>query len=254
MFKQATSGLGQEAEKISTLHSSSLLALLYFSNVTKESPLYIDGIGYTKVWFEVKNKVFDKPSNIDVVLGNEDEDLLFIESKFTEYLFPDNSSFAKKYLNFYANILPRIEGYPLRMLYPRKYDGKDGMGLEASSDAKLYSHLYMNGIKQCFSHLIGLCQGPDDDSCLQWGKFKGKIRFATILFYFPGDEFRAYRDFYSNTVGRITATDLKASIATIPEIKDNHTDHIEVAPAVYLYQDVFKDFELPKNIKKYYDL
>ena len=182
------------------------------------------------------------------------EILLFIESKFTEYLFPDNSSFAKKYLNFYANILPRIEGYPLRMLYPRKYDGKDGMGLEASSDAKLYSHLYMNGIKQCFSHLIGLCQGPDDDSCLQWGKFKGKIRFATILFYFPGDEFRAYRDFYSNTVGRITATDLKASIATIPEIKDNHTDHIEVAPAVYLYQDVFKDFELPKNIKKYYDL
>lgn len=47
-FGQACSGFGREERRIATLHSSSLCALLFFYNVTKEHPLkfseYITGI------------------------------------------------------------------------------------------------------------------------------------------------------------------------------------------------------------------
>lgn len=150
LYRQAVSGSGKEEEKITTLHSSSLLALLCFANITEENPLRIAGTKYTKVWLEVKNRVFDNPSNIDIVLGNGGSDLLFIESKFTEYLTPANKAFAKKYFNFYQNILPMIDGFPLQMVYPRPYNQEDGMGLKCSSDAKLYSHLYMDGHQTMF--------------------------------------------------------------------------------------------------------
>ena len=85
-FNEATFGQGNEINRILTLHSSALLALLCFSHVSEENPLFIDGIRYNERWFEIKNKVFNKPSSIDVVLKNTDGDILFIESKFTEYL------------------------------------------------------------------------------------------------------------------------------------------------------------------------
>lgn len=46
-----------------------------FYNVSKETPFYIDINGkeheYTEVFFEVKNKVITRPSNMDVVLVNK---------------------------------------------------------------------------------------------------------------------------------------------------------------------------------------
>ena len=41
-FGQACSGSGQEERRISTLHSSSLCALLFFYNVTEKHPLKIE--------------------------------------------------------------------------------------------------------------------------------------------------------------------------------------------------------------------
>ena len=90
LFEAATSGDGNEKSRILTLHSSSLLAFLCFNGVANH-PITIDGIVYDEVMFEVKNDVIDaslgKPSNIDVLLmGDNRKKLLFLESKFTEYL------------------------------------------------------------------------------------------------------------------------------------------------------------------------
>ena len=83
-FKQAISGDGNELLKMDAVKSSSLCALLFFYNVgkDKEHQLIINGITYTKSFFEYKNKVYQKPSNMDVVLTNDDGDVLFIECKF----------------------------------------------------------------------------------------------------------------------------------------------------------------------------
>lgn len=100
-YLQATSGDGQEARRIRTLHSSSLLCLLCFYGVSEERPLnlIVEGrqVRFTSSQFEVKNPVGtdetgkEHNSNMDVVLYGKDSQngkkvILFLESKFSEYL------------------------------------------------------------------------------------------------------------------------------------------------------------------------
>ena len=257
-YEQVVSGVGKEGFKIKTLHSSSLLALLCFSNVSRSNCLKIGGKIYNKVRFEVKNNVFNNPSNIDVVLQNDETgDLLFLESKFTEYLSPDNKAFAKEYLNFYLKILPMIEGLPLQMVYPRKYGGVDGMGLKPTSEGSLYSYLYMDGIKQCFSHIIGICQGPSENEKFKWGKFSNSsIKFGSILYKISGASFMAYRDFYSRTIGKIDSNILRETFVNLKEIENNFADRIEILPNILTYQNLVKENPnwLNENVKIFYDL
>ena len=106
-FEQAISGDGQEIARILTLHSSSLLSLMNFWQVSESNPLIHKGVEYTKVYFERKNNVIPgrKPSNIDIVLVSRDgETILFLESKFTEYLKPGKTWVAEAYLPFYKRI------------------------------------------------------------------------------------------------------------------------------------------------------
>ena len=95
-FKQAVSGSGNELLKIDSMKSSSLLAFLFFQNVNKELKIKIKDEYYSIVKFEFKNKVFNGPSNIDVVLENE-KSILFVECKFTEYLTPSTVDIRKPY-------------------------------------------------------------------------------------------------------------------------------------------------------------
>ena len=101
-YKMAVGGSGNEGDKITTLHSSSLCALLHFYNVEKHA-LTLEfktknnkngeikrRVRFTKSVFEFKSPVIDNPSNMDVVLIGKDETsnedvVLFLESKFAEY-------------------------------------------------------------------------------------------------------------------------------------------------------------------------
>lgn len=92
-FQMACSGTGDELKKITTLHSSSLCALLFFFNVDNKK-LVIPSLSeyeFTESYFEFKNKVIRSPSNIDVVLLGKNiktgkKVILFLESKFSEYI------------------------------------------------------------------------------------------------------------------------------------------------------------------------
>lgn len=92
-FQMACSGTGDELKKITTLHSSSLCALLFFFNVDNKK-LVIRSLSeyeFTESYFEFKNKVIRSPSNIDVVLLGKNiktgkKVILFLESKFSEYI------------------------------------------------------------------------------------------------------------------------------------------------------------------------
>lgn len=94
-FQMACSGTGDELKKITTLHSSSLCALLFFFNVNnKKLVITIPSLGdyeFTESYFEFKNKVIGYPSNIDVVLLGKNINtgknvIFFLESKFSEYI------------------------------------------------------------------------------------------------------------------------------------------------------------------------
>ena len=72
-FEMAISGDGQEVKRISTLHSSSLAALLLLYSISKNNPLKCELEGkkyeFNNCYFEVKTNVKDDHfSNMDVVL------------------------------------------------------------------------------------------------------------------------------------------------------------------------------------------
>lgn len=124
LFASATSGDGNELSRILTLHSSSLLAFLCFSHINKDCPIKICDTEYVEVLFEVKNDVIDpslgKPSNIDVVLLNEDRsEILFLESKFTEYLNGGRAYLSPERYEKFFNHLLKSRGATFNFKLPR---------------------------------------------------------------------------------------------------------------------------------------
>lgn len=173
-FAMAVTGSGQEIHKISTLHSSSLCALLHFYNVTDKNPLVLDlalsdlitdnkkrTVKFTKSFFEYKSPVINKPhpSNMDVVLIGEDEEthediVFFLESKFSEYYLyasKQSGNISKKYLSHkYSE--------PLLFNFLRSLTGLQIVHIN-DGNFKLVSGaepFYIDGIKQMISHYTGI--------------------------------------------------------------------------------------------------
>ena len=163
-FEMAISGDGQEVKRISTLHSSSLAALLLLYSVSEKNKLKctLDGKAYTfqDCFFEVKTNVKDSHfSNMDIVLvgkNSEGRDVLFfLESKFSEYLYPgmcNNISFS--YKEEYEK-LGLFGDNAIQGLLIQDGIGKDNLKclqIKSSSDEPQYC----SGIKQMISHYIGV--------------------------------------------------------------------------------------------------
>jgi hypothetical protein len=159
-FTEAISGDGKEEKRILTLHSSSLCALLHFYN---PAGLQISlGNGKTMYVcsssFEYKNCVFinekgkrqERPSNIDLVLyGFTIEDkvdcILFLESKYSEYMKPSNGIYAERYTPLVDQFFGSLSA--LKIIKKEK-----GISLFIDDGRK---HYY-GGIKQMVAHLQGI--------------------------------------------------------------------------------------------------
>lgn len=159
-FRMSCSGTGDELKKITTMHSSSLCALLFFYNVSNSNPLEIPGLeGYifNKSYFEFKNKVIGYPSNIDVVLLGKNKEgkkvIFFVESKFSEYITGitkanNKYEIGKSYFKedcfskpIYSKILEELK-----------------ITLETGKTYSLIpsENKYVEGIKQIISHYYGI--------------------------------------------------------------------------------------------------
>ena len=62
-FKQAINGAGQEWNELNVFHSSSLLALLCFYNVSKENPLSVETISFEKEPESARKRSITTPSS-----------------------------------------------------------------------------------------------------------------------------------------------------------------------------------------------
>ena len=167
-FNMACSGTGEEINKITTLHSSSLCSLLFFFNVTESHPIRLPGLDnyvFTDSYFEYKNKVIGFPSNIDVVLLGKNERtkenvILFLESKFSEYITGVTKA-NKKYEIGKSYFDKDCVSEPI-------YDAliQDNF-FELEKGPKFYliarSEKYIEGIKQMISHYYGVRNFINDE-------------------------------------------------------------------------------------------
>lgn len=251
-FKQAVSGDGQELKRINVLHSSSLIALLCFYNVTKDNPLMWDinsrKICFIESKFEQKNYVAEgHDSNMDVVLEGYYVDskkpvVLFLESKFSEYFACGQYKGISK--NAYADIYKKLDG----KLGPLQIDGLD----EDTETLTLYSELsahYCGGIKQMISHYQGIVRGilAGKNRTNTYSEYD--IYLAEILFSFTFDtekgvkgKLKDYEELY-----KILAKELN-------ELQKDNL-RFNVVNKAFTYSKVFRDnkeFQLNRQVRKLY--
>ncbi len=250
LFSMSISGSGNELSKVTTLHSSSLLALLFFSAVSKGNPIKIDKTTYTKVFFEVQNKVFpnasaqDKPSNIDIMLVSDDEKkLLFLESKFTEYIDHGKVEISDKYKNFYTTLfnLSPCTGLTL--------SGNEIVCKDTRNSQ------YIGGIKQMISHLIGLATEPLDEDIKKLIDNAESIILEEIVFDWQPKEFekyeRLYEKVFKNLDTEMLQDCLKDSGCDIEKIK-----RISVGKKLLTYKKLLQEnpeYQLSSVIKQFYN-
>lgn len=246
-YCMAISGDGQEYRRISTLHSSSLVALLCFYSLSKDHPLTmeIDGrkVEFYKSLFEQKNPI-DKEgqhnSNMDVALiGRNDAGesvILFLESKFSEYLTHgkyDQISFV--YDDIYHALI--ADGQPIRDLEIVR--GTETWSISAS---KGKPQQYCQGIKQMISHYLGIQNSFIEGD----GKNYDHIYLGEILFKFSEDvdkghkSYNSYVDLYKQLARKLNM--IKAE------------SKLKVLETSLSYQEVLCDFDLDQSVKKFYRL
>jgi len=165
-LKMFENGSGSELEdkktpaKAKAIDSSSMLSYNFFRYIDESHPLEIDEIEYDKVFFEVKLRTLktrSNPANIDVVLVSKDrKTILFIESKFLEYIESGSAFFSESYkkeVSYYS-------------YSDNKVDVKDL--LEISNNFVNKRGHYNYGIKQNICHLIGISNLKNSQAAQKW--------------------------------------------------------------------------------------
>lgn len=264
LFKAATSGDGDERSKIVTLHSSSLLAFLCFYDVSNH-PITIDKTEYNEVMFEVKNDVINaslgKPSNIDVLLmGENRKKLLFLESKFTEYLSGGKVFLSpERYKNFYDLLSEKLD-LPFKASFdkvnhkPDKSHSEPFVTEEYCLKTKERTSEYLGGIKQAFSHLLGIATGPANQQASENEAYKmsllenaEEIKFASIVFNCDNGKFKKYDKLYNSVFKNSDVIK-----ETIKEVLDKRELKLTIVPDLLQYHEVFQTNFLHEKVREFY--
>lgn len=263
LFDVATSGDGHEKARILTLHSSALLAFLCFNDVANH-PITIDRTVYDEVMFEVKNDVIHASggkSNIDVLLmGENRKKLLFLESKFTEYLAGGKVDLSpERYEKFYDILFKKctftFSSDLVDVLNKPDKTHKEPYTVEKirlSTGKKTTDHL--DGITQAFSHLLGLATGPArkqvqgneayDQSLLDNAS---EIKFASIVFNCNHEKFEKYNALYKSVFENSDA--IKEAIT---EVLNKRELNVIIVPQLLQYQEVFQHNYLSDKVRAFY--
>lgn len=266
-FDLATHGEGNEINRITTLHSSSLCALLCFYNIEEKNlEMMLNGKKFTAkhVYFEWENKVFNRNSSVDVVLFGECENekaVLFLESKYSEYTNPGVTHPSEQYLTEYSKFYNKEVFKEIGLSFDEKIkdvtseDNKGNKVIKRAFSIGYRNKMYAEGIKQMASHYIGINKLINEDSTIQkesqkqlWDEYKnGRIFLGEILFKFSNPKishyFDNYSDLYKKSCNKFALLEKKQSNKSI-EVLDN----------VLSYQEVFKRYDLDENVRKFYRL
>ena len=258
LFEAATSGNGNEKQKILTLHSSSLLAFLCFNDVAN-NPIKIDNTVYNEVMFEVKNNVINNSpgkSNIDVLLmGENRKKLLFLESKFTEYLSGGKVTLSPhRYEEFYSMLTEKNNfRFSAGYLPVNSKTDKSQKTQYALYKGKKTSE-YLEGIKQAFSHLLGIATGPakkqtkgNEDYTSSLLENADEIKFASIVFNCDNDKFEKYDDLYKSVFENSDVIK-----GTIKDVLKKRELKLTIVPHLLQYQEVFQANFPHEKVREFY--
>ena len=243
-YDQAVRGDGQEWRRITTLHSSSLTALLCFYSVSEDKPLMFPTphgiVRVTTAEFEVKNKIGNgHPSNMDIVLSGTYDDnsnkmvFILLECKFSEYLHLGQYSGIKNsvYGEIYSELCEAFDKMGLKTVEDKSDEGT----FTLTSKSGICRH-YTAGIKQMISHFMGANSFCNEHK-------KADVYLAELLFDFGQESSKWLNDY-------MTLYRQLSSALNLLEKPQN----LDICPEVLTYQDLLRGFALDSKVKEFYNL
>ncbi len=145
--------------KAKAIDSSSMLSYNFFRHISEDCPIEIDNIRYNRVIFEVMLSTLETsplPANIDVALISEDKKtVLFIESKFLEYLKNNSNTISDSYSDE-------------NKYYVDNGEVEDLLEMPKYFNDNLTNFIYRYGIKQNICHLIGISNLCHSEQAKDW--------------------------------------------------------------------------------------
>lgn len=246
-FRQVINGAGQEWKTINVFHSSSLLCLLCFYNVSEQNPLdiTIDGkvCRFTASEFEVPNEIGKNErgmpyySHIDVKLSGVCEGksvALYLESKFSEYINQRGKqkfTFTKEYDSIYSKLQGKIDNLSINGL-------NENEKISLTQTGKDRPARYWQGIKQMVSHYLGMKNCNDTSDIIYLGEILYDFR---PFIYMPHDYFGDYTEIHQQLVKALE------EIETEPQ-------RFKVGKNILTYQGIFKNYKLDERVRELYNL
>lgn len=244
-FKKAIGGAGQEWRRLHVFHSSSLLTLLCFYNISEQSPLTITIEGkeccFTESEFECKNLIGENKGNkfysyVDVKLSGEREDghsvTLYLESKFSEYINQRGSckfSNTDDYKEIYEKLDGKIDNLKITI-------ENDQISL-TQTDRKRTAQ-YWKGIKQMVSHYLGMrnCKKKSENIYL------GEIVYDFSMY----NKIAKAKEYFDNYKG------IHKQLAKGLNSLKTSSQNVKVIENLLTYQEVFKGYKLDELVCKHY--
>lgn len=243
-FNKVIKGAGHEWKNINVVHSSSLLCLLCFYNVSEQNPLdiTIDGkvFRFTASEFEVSNEIGKNKrgmpyySHIDVKLSGVCEGksvALYLESKFSEYINQRGKqefTFTKEYDSIYSKLSGKIDWLSISGLNEK---------ISLTPKGKNRSAQYWQGIKQMVSHYLGMKNCTDTSDII----YLGEILYDFCPYNMPHDYFGDYKQMHQQLVKALE------EIETEPQ-------RFKVAKDILTYQGIFQNYKLDERVRELYNL
>ena len=183
-------------------------------------------------------------SNMDVVLYGKDSQngkkvILFLESKFSEYLTWGKYSGISNhvYRKIYAQLSHNGVLERMGLIYEENPDNRAYSDLASIKGNTLH---YAGGVKQMVSHFLGVKNTAAGKQFEDYDIYLGEI-----LFKFPDSfedaniKFKDYIQLYNT---------LAEGLNQLSE------DKFKVQSQCLTYQDVFKDYDLEESVRSFYSL
>ena len=188
-------------------------------------------------------------------MGENRKKLLFLESKFTEYLSGGKVTLSPhRYEEFYSMLTEKNNfRFSAGYLPVNSKTDKSQKTHYALYKGKKTSE-YLEGIKQAFSHLLGIATGPakkqtkgNEDYTSSLLENADEIKFASIVFNCDNDKFEKYDDLYKSVFEN---SDVIKD--TIKDVLKKRELKLTIVPHLLQYQEVFQANFLHDKVREFY--
>ena len=114
---------------------------------------------------------------------------------------------------------------------------------------------YLGGIKQAFSHLLGIATGPakkqtkgNEDYTRSLLENADEIKFASIVFNCDNGKFKNYNNLYKSVF-----KNSEVILETIKEVLNKREIKLEIISELLQYQDVLQKNNLSDEVRNFYN-